>query len=200
MGNDEATFCGKLIRSKIDSCQSRDRRITIVQLVINHEETLTKLAESLASIAETLPRMDIHLSLYPTAMMKRNVEELYALLIKFYHRTLRWYSAGPLKHLVKSLTRPYSLEFADILRQMDTRARLIDSLAIAMAHDELRAMFNLLSGGLEEQKRFRDEFANIWPTLAQMQDAQSQTGKQIESVRELIICKPLFHQLAPREI
>jgi hypothetical protein len=121
--------------------------------------------------------------------MRRNVEELYALLIKFYHRTLRWYSAGPLKHLVKSLTRPHSLEFADIVAQIETRARFIDKWAVAMAHDELRTMLQLVKGGLEEQKRFRTELERILPVLSSIHGEQHQTGKQVEVVHQLILGK-----------
>ena len=138
----------------------------------------------------------MHLNLYPNPTMRRNVEELYSLLIKFYHRTLRWYSAGPLKHLVQSFIKPYSLEFADILAQMNTRARSIDSLAVAMGHQELRAVFQLIKGGLEEQIRFRSEFEKIWPTLTNIQRVQGQTGKRIEDIQQLIICKPAILAIA----
>jgi hypothetical protein len=155
---------------------------------MNHEETLTKLADSLTSIAKMLPRVDMHLNLYPSELLKENVEELYALLIKFYQRALRWYSAGPLKHLMKSFTRPYNLEFADIVAQVNVRARLVDDFAVAMAHRELRALHNLVHETYEAQKGLRCDFNKIWPALASIQSVQSITSKQIQNMQDAMTC------------
>lgn len=138
-------------------------------------------------IADVLPRVNVHLELYPTAAMKRNLDELYMLLIEFYRRTLDWYSAGPLKHVVRSFTAPYSLRFADIVAQMKAKASFIDDLTTTMAYSELRAMHELLQSSSGEQKRLRNDFDRFAAVLLSVQDAQSQTGKQIESMQQMII-------------
>lgn len=114
----------------------------------------------------------------------------YALLLLFYQRALRWYSAGRFMHAVKSLSKPYRLEFADIVEQMNERARSIERLGAAMAHNELRTMYQLVGQCLDEQKHLRHEQSKIAPALDHIQVLQNQTGSLLQNMENLMICMP----------
>lgn len=72
---------------------------------------------------------------------------------------------------------------------METRARSIDNWAVAMAHDELRTMLQLVKGGLEEQKRLRTELERVLPVLSSIHGEQHRTEKQVDVIHQLILGK-----------
>ncbi|KAL9089774.1 MAG: hypothetical protein Q9165_005568 [Trypethelium subeluteriae] len=161
----------------------------IFVLVLNHEELVTELAKALARISDTLPRTQLHLVLYPTAEMKRAVEELYALLISFYQRALRWYQATKLRHVTRALLKPYRLEFGDLVERINSQARSIESLAITMAHQEIRSIYTLVQECLSGQKALRLEQNKVTPMMADAQQLQTQTLQLLISMQQMLLCK-----------
>ena len=160
-----------------------------MQLVLNHEELVTELAKALARISDILPRTQLHLVLYPTEEMKRAVEELYAVLISFYQRALHWYQANRLKHVARALFKPFRLEFGDLVERINTQARSIESLAITMAHQEIRSIYVLVQECLSQQKAFRFEQSKVTPMITDAQQLQTQTLQLLVSMQQMLICK-----------
>ena len=105
---------------------------------MNHEELLHQLAKALSRIAESLPRKDLTLVLYPTQQMKMAVSHLYAQLIRFMLRATRWFKRGKLMHCFGAIARPFGLDFKDDIEKVDEVSRNIDELASAAAKAELR--------------------------------------------------------------
>ena len=105
---------------------------------MNHEELLHQLAKALSSIAESLPRKDLTLVLYPTQQMKMAVSHLYAQLIRFMLRATRWFKRGKLTHCFGAIARPFGLDFKDDIEKLDEVSRNIDELASVAAKAELR--------------------------------------------------------------
>jgi hypothetical protein len=106
--------------------------------VLNHEELVTKLAKACSRIAESLPRADLSLILYPTPAMKEAVARLYANIMKFVVRALRWYRQGRPMHMLSSITNPWRLDFEQELGEVEQDARGIDNLAQSASQAELR--------------------------------------------------------------
>lgn len=71
--------------------------------------------------------------------MKAAVEELYALLLRFFIRARDWYE-GPLKHLVHSVTRPVELRYNDLLEQISCASGAIRDIARSGQLVETRTM------------------------------------------------------------
>ncbi|TKA77497.1 hypothetical protein B0A49_00787 [Cryomyces minteri] len=113
-------------------------------IVLNQEELISQLSKALSRIGNVLARVEIKSALYPTDEMKRVVEDLYAHLIKFFQRTLRWYEDGKLKHMWTAVCNPYPLRFKDLVEELDERARDINRLAASLAQVELREMHRLI--------------------------------------------------------
>ncbi|KAI9662250.1 MAG: hypothetical protein M1821_008416 [Bathelium mastoideum] len=159
----------------------------IFVLVLNHEELVTELAKALAKISDILPRTQLQLVLYPTEEMKRVVEELYALLILFYQRALKWYQANKLKHIASALLKPFRLEFGDLIERINTQARSVESLAITMAHQEIRSIFGLVQQCLSEQRALRLEQSKVTSVVTDSQWSQIQTLRFLASMKEMLM-------------
>lgn len=109
------------------------------QLYQNHAEALVELAKSLTKISRLLPRVEIHVNLFPLADMQAAAEELYSLLIEQFERVLKFYEENPWKHAWKSFISPYSLRFEDLDKSIDASARHLESLAVALHHQSTQA-------------------------------------------------------------
>jgi len=96
------------------------------------------LAKSCATIAETLPRANLSLILYPTAAMREAVARLYATVMKFIANSVSWYRRSRLKHMLASITSPWSLDYQPALQEIEQHARNVDKLAQSGSQAELR--------------------------------------------------------------
>ena len=152
---------------------------------------MTELAKAMAKVSDILPQTQLHLVLYPTEQMKRVVEELYALIISFYQRALRWYEASRLKHVAKALFKPFSLEFGDLVERINTQSRSIERLAITLAHQEIRSIYRLVRECLSEQRDSRSEQNKAVSMLTDAQQLQTQTLQLLVSMQQMLICKSI---------
>ena len=108
------------------------------KLVLNHEEMITELSKALYCISAVFPRIEKQLELYQTEEIKVQVERLYAEIIHFYQRALKWYESGKLKHLLGAFVNPYALRFKDFQTKINEYSREIEKLAETYAHMEIR--------------------------------------------------------------
>ncbi|KAF4542778.1 Nacht domain protein [Lasiodiplodia theobromae] len=121
-------------------------------LVLNHEEMVTELSRAMSEIADVLPRVEIQLDVFKDEKSIRvAVEELYAELIKFLFRTLKWYEQSPWKHAFTAFAAPFKLRFEDLKTKINRHARRIDKLATALSQAKLAAMHRQLQILLEVQ-------------------------------------------------
>jgi hypothetical protein len=131
------------------------------QGIMNHEELLHQLAKALSRIAESLPRKDLTLVLYPTQQMKMAVSHLYAQLIRFMLRATRWFKRGKLMHCFGAIARPFGLDFKDDIEKVDEVSRNIDELASAAAKAELRDTHLEVSETRAELREARTEIHRL---------------------------------------
>jgi hypothetical protein len=108
--------------------------------VINHEKTISKLAEALSNIADNLPRVELAVNLYPTERMQTAVAELSAYILRFLVRAHDWYQEGPWKHVIHSITQPSELRYDDILELIARSSAVIQGLAMSGQQVEFRYM------------------------------------------------------------
>lgn len=98
------------------------------------------LAKGLCQIANSLPRIEFAIILYPTLRMKQAVAELYAHIIRFLIRARDWYQESKPLHILHALTRPVELRYADIMKDVEGCTKSVHSLASAGAQAEQRDM------------------------------------------------------------
>ncbi|CAD6593390.1 MAG: hypothetical protein ASARMPREDX12_007126 [Alectoria sarmentosa] len=110
----------------------------VFMAVLNHQEIIKKLAKGLCQIADILPRANLTLILYPTAMMQDVLARLYANIIQFISQAVHWYRQGKLKHSVFSIIRPWKVSFQESLESIKDDSIRLDKLSDMAAKAELR--------------------------------------------------------------
>ncbi|KAI1298944.1 hypothetical protein F5Y03DRAFT_386486 [Xylaria venustula] len=162
----------------------------LLHAVLNHEELVKNLAKACARIAESLPRGDLGLILYPTSAMREAVARLYALLMKFLLRALRWYRHGRVVHLLSSIANPWGLEFEQELGDVERQARVVDELAQSASRAELReAHFQIhqIRGDLQAMTRIvEDRFQKMTQFALENRTLQSRMSSDLTSSKEMI--------------
>lgn len=78
--------------------------------------------------------------LYPSVQMQQTVAKLYACLINFMIRALRWYQKGKAKRAIRAIFNPFALDFQDELTEVNELSRSVEEIAATAAQAELRAM------------------------------------------------------------
>ncbi|KUJ08922.1 uncharacterized protein LY89DRAFT_657937, partial [Mollisia scopiformis] len=106
--------------------------------VINHDEMTKEIAKAYSMIADLLPRTDFTLIHYPTTAMKEAIAQLYAHIILFTSRAIRWYKKGKISHAVGAVARPWALNWKDSVDAITEHSRRVESLAKVAAQAELR--------------------------------------------------------------
>lgn len=106
--------------------------------VINHEELTKQIAKALSKIASVMPRTDLALVLYPTEKMQDAVARLYAHIMKFFQKAIRWYRKGRLSHAIGSIFSPWELSWKESLKEIDLQSREIDKLSGSASNAEQR--------------------------------------------------------------
>ncbi|KAH7011099.1 hypothetical protein EDB80DRAFT_711245 [Ilyonectria destructans] len=106
--------------------------------VMNHEEKICRLSKAYAMIAETLPRTQLCLVLYPTDDMKTAVTRIYAQIMAFTQAALCWYKQGRIQHAWNSIAKPWALSFEDYIKNIDEQSRRIDAISSMALKAEVR--------------------------------------------------------------
>jgi hypothetical protein len=114
--------------------------VNIVQVVVNHEELITKISKALSLAADVLPRTNLSLLMYPTDRIKQAVSRLYAYITQLMQRAVGWYKQGRVRHALSAIANPFSLTYQDIVDNICEASRNVDNLASAAARAEQRDM------------------------------------------------------------
>ncbi|KAI0403449.1 hypothetical protein F4802DRAFT_608043 [Xylaria palmicola] len=158
--------------------------------VLNHEELVKNLAKAFSRIAESLPHSDLSLILYPTPAMREAVARLYAVLMKFLLRALRWYRHGRAMHVLSSIANPWGLEFEQELGDVERQARIVDELAQSASRAELReAHFQIHEIRCDLQAMTRiveDGFQRMAQAALENQALQSGMSNELTSFKGMV--------------
>jgi hypothetical protein len=91
--------------------------------------------------------------------MKTLVATLYAHIINFVQRAIKWYKEGKIMHAITSITRPLSLRFQDLMNEISESSRKVDQLVASLSLAEQRQMHSKLQDTyvlLEDMKRLME--------------------------------------------
>lgn len=135
--------------------------------IINQETLIKELSKALCRICEAVRHVQLKLLLYPVKEMQELVGRLYANLIKFAVRAIKWYREPRILHALSAIARPYPLRFKDIVEDIHDTIRQIDRLALSMSQAEQRQILLKL-----------DE------TRAASQDVQRMVRLELEATRK----------------
>ncbi|CZR68291.1 uncharacterized protein PAC_18190 [Phialocephala subalpina] len=110
----------------------------LLMAVINHEESITQISKLFSKIATALLRREMASLLFPIDQIKHNVSKVYACLLKFMLRAMKWYTEEKFRHYISAISRPSQLRFDDLLEEIENCSRLVDQLAAGAAQGEQR--------------------------------------------------------------
>lgn len=106
--------------------------------VLNHEELLKEICKAISNLADVLPRTELHSILYPTARMQEAVSLLYAKIMEFVVKAIKWCKKSKTKHAIAAITHPFELKFKPIIDDITRRSRGVEELANAAVKAEIR--------------------------------------------------------------
>jgi hypothetical protein len=108
--------------------------------VLNYEELVERIAESLSHIADVIPWIELSLKLYPTHRMKWMASQLYAYIIKFFQHAVIWYKKRTVSRAFSSFSKPYELHYKDTVLKIAYFVKAVDNTSTAASRAELRDM------------------------------------------------------------
>ncbi|KAK6860767.1 hypothetical protein PG995_004403 [Apiospora arundinis] len=160
--------------------------------VVNHAELVKGLAKACSRIADSLPHADLSLILYPTPAMREAVAHLYAAIMKFALRALRWYGQGKSMHIVLAIASPWPLHFEEELRDIDHNSRRVQDLAQSASRAEIRELRFQVHQGRADQQLARVELMNLKSTVEDGFKSVTQHFLAMESLQTRISSDTTF--------
>lgn len=171
-----------LRRKYVPGIDTTSSRLTFYEAVVEHENVGTTVVTALCDIADSLPRVELATSLYPTDTMQQAVALLYAHIVRFLIRALEWFEEGKLAHTLHSITRPASLRYDDLIKEIQRDTQSITSHAVASSqveqrdmHNEIRAIRNLADVAVvrnqNEQQDLRNKLCALTAMVVQLRES-----------------------------
>jgi hypothetical protein len=106
--------------------------------VLSHETITTQICQALQDISDVLPRMELHLKLYPTERMQENMARLYAHMLLFLRQAVKWFSHNSARRVLSAVFQPFELKHKGLIDGIRTCAGAIDQEASASSKAEIR--------------------------------------------------------------
>lgn len=95
--------------------------------------------------------------LFPTEAIKGAIVTMYAHILKFLIRAMRWFKESRLSHAIHSITRPSELRFDDLVEQIKYSSQSVAELASASSQAELRDLHIRQQNFIVSQSGFQHE-------------------------------------------
>ena len=127
--------------------------LTGSQAIVEHENTGTTIVEALCEISECLPSTELVLALYPTAPMKHAASMLYAHILRFLIRALKYYEENRVMRAVHAVTRPAALRYQDLIDLIRRDAETVRKHAVTSSQAEIRAIHDLITTLIGRQEK-----------------------------------------------
>lgn len=150
---------------------------------MNHANLVTQFSKALAKIGDALSQARLSAELYQTDLMKEAVSHLYAHIILFFQKSVKWYNMSSAGRALSSIFKPFELEYEDTILEINLCAQNVNDIASAASRAELRQVYNVQQKELEarderlremqEQLEARDE--RLREMQKQLKDIQEKT-------------------------
>lgn len=128
--------------------------------------------------------MDLVLALYPTASIKHAASMLYAHILRFLVRALKYYEESRLMRAVHAITRPAALRYQDLIDLIRRDAETVRRHATTSSQAEIRAIHSRvaeLGGHLEsETNKSHAEREGIHLKLNSLENLVTQVRQTLE--------------------
>jgi hypothetical protein len=159
-----------------------DKVANISQGVLNHEELLVKFSQAIADIGDALSLTKLRAHLFQTDAMKDAIGRLYSYILLFFQGALQWYTTHPLKRAVRSITKPYDLEYKQIAEQIRTCAQGVGDIADVANHAEMRDMHLTVHS---MQKAIEDQAQKLLDIQTEIQSSHQRMDTSIDHLLKI---------------
>lgn len=95
---------------------------------------------------------------------------MYAHILRFLIRSLRWYQESKLLHLVHAITRPVELRFDDLIEEIRLLSSTMTDLALASGHAEQRDMHTEQKQAFNEQRGLQTKVDRLTKLVEQLRE------------------------------
>ncbi|OPB41405.1 hypothetical protein A0O28_0081240 [Trichoderma guizhouense] len=136
--------------------------------VINHHNLLSQLCTGLNTIAHVISRTQLITQLYPTQQIRQIIVVIYAHILKFLLRALRWYRESKMTHMLQAIARPTKLRYDDLLATLSSLSDTMSKIALDSSHAEQRDMHTSIAQIMHEQKLTRESIAVLITAVSDM--------------------------------
>jgi hypothetical protein len=150
-------------------CQKR-LSSTPYQGILNHAELVVKLSRALANIADVLPRIKLDGALYPTEHMKQAISRVYAHIILFLQKAVKWYTRSTAYRAISALLKPYDLTYKDTIEQIRACTDAVNEIANTAARAETRALSITIH---DQAKQLKESDKTLHEMQHQLKDLQA---------------------------
>ncbi|KAI1802976.1 hypothetical protein F4811DRAFT_527153 [Daldinia bambusicola] len=133
--------------------------------VTNHEKLVFKLSTGLNEIASILSHAEFIMRLYPVPHIKHVAVAMYAHVLRFLLRALKWYQESPIKRAIHTITRPAELYLNDICDTITALSQNMFQLAANCSYAELRDMRMVMEENSREHKQSIDQLNSKFEEL-----------------------------------
>lgn len=155
--------------------------------VVEHDRTAMVIITALCDISDAIPSVELSLALYPTTAIKHSVSLLYAHILRFLVRALRYYEESRIMRVVHTVTRPSALRYDDLIKSIRHDMEKVRKLAAVSGQAEIRALHNsviALSAQLQrETDSARVERLDMQAKLATFGDFMTQIRVSLTEVQ-----------------
>lgn len=139
---------------------------------------------ALCEISECLPSVELVLALYPTAVIKHAASMLYAHILRFLVRALKYYEESRLIRAIHSITRPAALRYQDLISLIRRDAETVRKHAAVSSQAEIRAIHDRIatfSSQMEkETNQAQAERADVHLKLNTLENLVTQVRQTLE--------------------
>lgn len=148
--------------------------------ILNHGELVIEYSKALVQIGEVLPRQELNAALFPTPHMKDAISRLYAHILKFLLRAVKWYQMSPAGRAFSAIRKPFDLDLKDIVEQVWLCSERIEKIASTASKAELRDVHLKISG---IQSNMDDAKVN----MSAMQSSMGDMGIKIKQLFQIAL-------------
>ena len=149
---------------------------------MEHESICSTVVAALSDIADSLPWIEVSMRLYPAGPMKQAVAFLYAHIVRFLIRALKWYDEGRVTRAFHSITKPVSLYYKDIIEKIQRDRQNLLSHAVTCSqveqrdvHIEVRELRSVVDNAISthhaEQVLIREKLSTLSAVMSQLRSA-----------------------------
>ncbi|KAI1451692.1 hypothetical protein F4805DRAFT_81792 [Annulohypoxylon moriforme] len=106
--------------------------------IVEHERTGEVIAEALHEISDCLSRVEVGITLYPNAVLKRSASILYAHIVKFLIRAWSYYEKNKPSRALHCITNPSALRYNDLIESIQREIEAFGKHVTICSQAEIR--------------------------------------------------------------